>query len=423
MIALVDCNNFYASCERVFQPSLNGVPIIVLSNNDGCVVARSNEAKALGIGMGVPFFQIRDLVKKHGVRFFSSNYTLYGDMSARVMDVLSRFTNEQEIYSIDECFLKLEFHRQTENSLVSYCSEMRETVKQWTGIPVSVGLAETKTLAKLANHIAKKEGCGVFSLGDLARREAVLKNIEVGEIWGIGRKYECWLKENKIASVWDFRNASEMWVRKRMGVVGVRMLHELRGLPCYDLEPPEIGRQNMVVSRSFAKEVVSLPELKEAVANHAVRVGEKLRKFNQKASVFTVFLLKNRFKNPKANAYYQSATSELTVATSDGGALNSVACRMVERIFERGAAYKKAGVMVSELTPARVLQNTIFGEGLSERRRDELMAAMDAINKRFGKGAVAFSSTLPAAGENWRLKALHRSPCYTTEVRELVRVR
>ncbi|HNL39395.1 MAG: Y-family DNA polymerase [Saprospiraceae bacterium] len=422
MFALVDCNNFYASCERVFQPRLNGVPLIVLSNNDGCVVARSNEAKALGIAMGIPFFQIRDLVRRHGVRYFSSNYALYGDMSARVMDVLARFTDEQEVYSIDECFLRLRFHRRGPNWLSGYCREMRETVRQWTGLPVSIGLAPTKTLAKLANHVAKKTGDGFFSLSNPAEQERILDRIEVGEVWGIGGAYEKWLLSNGVRTVWQLRNARPEWVRQRMGVTGVRMLHELRGFPCLDLEPPETARQHMVVSRSFRGEVGTLAELKEAVATYAVRVAEKLRGFNQKAGVISVFLLKNRFKYPDERDYYRSASAELALASSDGGTLNTVACRLAARLFQAGATYKKAGVMVSDLSPAGMLQNTLFDDATNERRREALMATVDKLNGRFGKNAVGFGSALPGAGNGWQVKSEHRSPRYTTRFADLLKV-
>ena len=422
MFALVDCNNFYASCERVFQPRLNGVPVIVLSNNDGCVVARSNEAKALGIAMGVPFFQIRDLVRRHGVRYFSSNYALYGDMSARVMDVLARFTDEQEVYSIDECFLRLHFHGRGANWLTGYCRDMRDTVRQWTGLPVSVGLAPTKTLAKLANHVAKRSGDGVFSLDKPAEYQKVLDAIEVGEVWGIGGTYAKWLLANGVRTVWQFSQARPEWVRKRMGVVGVRMLHELRGFPCFDLDPPETSRQHLVVSRSFRGEVGTLAELKESVATYAVRVAEKLRGFNQKAGVISVFLLKNRFKHPAERDYYRSASAELPVASSDGGTLNAIACRLAARLFEAGATYKKAGVMVSDLSPAGVLQNTLFDDAAGERRREALMAAVDKLNGKFGRNSVGFGSALPGKGSSWRVKVEHRSPLYTTRLSDLLKV-
>lgn len=385
------------------------------------MVARSNEAKALGIAMGVPFFQIRDLVQRHGVRYFSSNYALYADMSARVMDVLARFTDEQEVYSIDECFLRLRFYGKGENWLAGYCREMRDTVRQWTGLPVSVGMASTKTLAKLANHVAKKTGGGVFSLGNMADHQSTLQGIEVGEVWGIGGAYEKWLLANGVRTVWQLRNARPEWVRQRMGVVGVRMLRELQGFPCLDLEPPETSRQHMIVSRSFSREVGTLPEVKEAVATFAVRVAEKLRGFDQKAGIISVFLLKNRFKHPAERDYYRSTSAELSVASSDGGTLNAVACRLAARLFQPGMTYKKAGVMVSELSPTGVLQNTLFNDAANEQRRDVLMATVDKLNQRFGKMAVGFGSTLPAAGGAWRVKAEHRSPHYTTQFQDLIK--
>ncbi len=425
MFALVDCNNFYASCERVFQPRLRGQAVIVLSNNDGCVVARSNEAKAVGIPMGVPFFQIQDIVKKHKVHYFSSNYALYGDMSERVMAVLQSLCADVEIYSIDEAFLKLSFHNQTERSLMEFAKTVRQTVKDWTGIPVSVGIAPTKTLAKLANHIAKKQ-CpteGVFIL--MASDKTVLSQLPVSEIWGIGRAHDARLSAQNIKTVWDLCQMPEAWARQELGgVVGVRLLKELKGFPCHDLEPPVINRQNMCVSRSFQKDIGKLPDLKEAIATYTTRICEKLRYYKQKTGVITVFLVRNRFKgNYTEGGYaYTTQTIELTVPSSDTAKIITAATQIIEQLYRDGLTYKKAGIIVSDLRPANTLQTDIFGEAQTERKREALMVTMDKLNARFGRNMVRSATCTGKHFSDWQMKAAFRSPRFTTRWGEILKV-
>ena len=277
LFALADCNNFYASCERVFNPKLAGRPAIVLSNNDGCVVARSNEAKALGIAMGVPAFQIRHLIRKHDVQVFSSNYALYGDLSQRVMETLQQFSPEVEVYSIDEAFLNLSGF--TNINLTDYGRRIRATVKQWTGIPVSVGIAETKTLAKIANHVAKRtEGTdGVFDFTAWPDRDSVLARVLVEEVWGIGPNYARLLTQHGITTALGLRDADDHWIQKQMGVVGLRTVHELRGISCLPLEQCPPPKQGITCSRSFGRPVTTLAEMREAVAAYTARAAEKLR--------------------------------------------------------------------------------------------------------------------------------------------------
>ncbi len=448
MFLLVDCNSFYASCERVFQPRLKDQPIVVLSNNDGCVVARSNEAKALGIAMGVPLFQIKEIVQQNKVAVFSSNYALYGDMSERVMNIMQQFCPNIEVYSIDEAFLKFNFYHHDEATIFAFGQQLRERILQCTGIPVSVGIGSTKTLAKLANHIAKKKtqkstlqkaytegyypprfcsGSGVFSLADIAHHESILSQISVGDVWGIGRQYDKKLQSFGFNTVWQLRNAPEGWIRQQMGVVGVRLVKELKGFPCYELEPPETDRQNICVSRSFQKDVSDLRELKEAIATYASRMGEKLRHFEQKAGIITVFIVRNRFKlNPQENGYaYSTQTVELHVPSSDSGKLISTATRLVEQLFRPGLSYKKAGIMASALTSQQALQSDIFGEAHTERKREILMHTMDAINTRMGKNTVRFSASGSFGsiqGSGWQMKAAFRSPRFTTVWDEILRV-
>ena len=296
VFALVDCNNFYASCERVFNPMLEGEPVVVLSNNDGLVVARSNEAKALGIGMGVPEFQIRPLLRAHHVRVLSSNYTLYGDMSQRVMETLETFCPDLEVYSIDEAFLSLVgFER---HDLTEYGRQIRRMVKQWTGIPVSVGIAETKTLAKIANRIAKRtpDLGGMFDLLDCSDRETVLDRVAVEDVWGIGRNHARVLNQHGITTALQLRGVDDQWIRKRMGIVGLRLVMELRGVSCLDLEQCPAPKQSLTCSRAFGTLIHTLAEMEEAISVYTSRVAEKLRRERLAATVLTVCLTTNEFK-------------------------------------------------------------------------------------------------------------------------------
>ena len=440
MFALVDCNNFYASCERVFQPNLRNKPIIVLSNNDGCVVARSKEAKALGIPMGVPVFQIQELIEKYDVKVCSSNYALYGDMSERVMTVLQNHCSDLEIYSIDEAFLSLNFGGQNDETLTQYAQNIRQTVRQWTGIPVSVGIAPTKTLAKLANHIAKKRHSyplitqqspptspnteGVFSLADTTQHQAILSHLPVSEVWGIGRAKEAQLIAQGIKTVWQLRQMPEAWARQELGgVVGVRLLKELKGFPCYELEPPVINRQNMCVSRSFQKDVSNLSDLKEAIATYTTRIAEKLRQYEQKTSTITIFLVRNRFKGHfDAGQIYTNKTIELNVATSDTAKLIGTATDIIEQLYSKGLTYKKAGIIVSNLSSADSLQSDIFGEAHTERKREILMQTMDNLNSRMGRNVVRVATCTGKAFSDWQMKAAFRSPRFTTQWGDILKV-
>jgi len=305
IFALVDCNNFYVSCERIFNPKLVGRPVVVLSNNDGCVVARSNEAKALNIGMGVPAFEVADLIKKHSIEVFSSNYTLYADMSRRVMETLATFAPEIEIYSIDEAFLNLAGFK---SPLADYGRQIQRTVKQWTGMPVSIGIAGTKTLAKIANHLAKRsaELDGVLDLSASANIEKVLAEVPLEKVWGIGIRSAIKLKRAGLKTALDLSKADISWIRNRFGVVGVRTVYELRGSCCYPLEDNPPARQSIVVSRMFGVPVESIEQLKEAAATYAARAGEKLREHSLAVNLQTVFVTTSRFIK---NKYFNSRPS------------------------------------------------------------------------------------------------------------------
>jgi DNA polymerase V len=414
VFALVDCNNFYASCERVFQPKLAGQPIVVLSNNDGCVVARSNEAKALGIAMGVPEFQIRPLLRAHHVQVFSSNYTLYGDLSQRVMETLEQFSPDLEIYSIDESFLSLTgFERR---NLTDYGRAIRKTVKQWTGIPVSVGIAETKTLAKIANRIAKRtpDTDGVFDLLACPDREALLERVAVADVWGIGPSSARLLTQHGIMTAWQLHQADEHWIRRHMGVVGLRVVAELRGHSCLDLEACPAPKQGITCSRTFGRAVSTLAEMEEAVSSYVSRAAEKLRGEGLAATVLTVFVMTNEFKD--APQYRNSVTCSLPVGTDATSELIRAALRGLRTIYRDGYQYKKAGVMCTALVPASQIQSDLFDRH-DRPRSTRLMAALDAVNDRWGAGTLAYASSGLTKG--WQTQCHHRSPAYTTNWHEL----
>jgi len=419
IFALADCNNFYASCERVFDPKLEGRPIVVLSNNDGCVVARSDEAKALGIKLGTPEFEIRDLLTAHQVRIFSSNYVLYGDMSERVMETLQEFTPKIEVYSIDEAFL--DFSGFAGRDLTEYARKIRTTVKQWTGLPVSLGVATTKTLAKVANRLAKKSPTadGVVNFLGVTDLDAILAGIDVADVWGIGRNYTKMLKANNIASALDLRNADDRWIRRRMGVVGLRTVLELRGTSCYPLEHNPPAKQSIGVSRSFGNPIQTLEEMKQAVAMHVARAGEKLREQKLAAQVMTVFMMTDRFKDPHP---MYTTTVELPVATDDTQEMLRFAMCCTEQLFSKNRIYKKAGIFLMQLTPADQIQQNLFYDPDREPSK-RLMQAMDQINLKMGSGTIQFASAGVGASQRWQVRANHRSRCFTTRWNELPIVR
>ncbi|MFD2245212.1 Y-family DNA polymerase [Pontibacter ruber] len=417
LFALVDCNNFYASCERVFDPKLEGKPIVVLSNNDGCIIARSNEAKALGIQMGEPAFKAKDVIEQHDVQVFSSNYTLYGDMSARVMQTLAQFTPNLEVYSIDEAFLDLgNFYGRDLNH---YAQEMRNTVKTWTGIPVSVGIAPTKTLAKLANRLSKKskKADGVLVLTDERHIEEALRRTEVGDVWGIGRRYAQKLAGFGIHTALDLRNASDAFVKKNMTVVGLRTVRELRGEACLDLELVAPNKQNICTSRSFGQSVSSLSELQEATANYASRCAAKLRRQKSCAGAITVFLQTNQFRDEPQ--YFNSKTIALPTASNSTLELLHYANLALQALYREGYKYKKSGVIVSELRPQNQVQASLL-DTVDRDKHQRLMQALDKLNSAWGRDKV----TCAAQGTTrpWQLKCEKKSPCYTTRLGQLLYV-
>lgn len=414
VFALVDCNNFYVSCERVFNPRLEGQPVVVLSNNDGCVVARSNEAKVLGIGMGVPEFQIRPFLRRHRVHILSSNYALYGDMSQRVMETLEQFCPDLEIYSIDEAFLGLSGF--TSRNLTDYGRLIRSTVKRWTGIPVSVGMAETKTLAKITNRIAKRmpDTGGVFDLLTCPDRDALLRRVPVEEVWGIGSNHARLLHQHGITTTLQLRHANDQFIRKQMGVVGLRLVMELRGVSCLELEQGPAPKQGITCSRAFGKSVTTLDEMEEAVSSYVERAAEKLRTERLAVTTMTVFLKTNEFKD--IPQYSNAFTLRLSVATDTTHELIRAALHGIRRIYRDGYQYKKAGVMLTGLVSRNQVQSDLF-DAQNRPRSKQLMAALDRINDRWGAGTLHYASS--GIEKAWKTQFHRRSPAYTTDWGEL----
>ena len=418
VFALVDVNNFYVSCERVFDWRLIGKPVVVLSNNDGCVVARSAEVKALGVKMGVPWFQLKDLARQHGIIALSSNYTLYGDMSARAMRILADLAPRQEVYSIDECFL--DFAGMPDKA--AHAQAIRQRIQQWTGLPVCVGIASTKTLAKLANHVAKKRPaynsvCDLSACGD-AELSALLASIEVGEVWGVGRRLQAHLQGLGITTVRDLRDADAAALRQRFGVVMERTMRELRGDSCMHLQEVAPAKQQIMCSRSFGQEVTSFEALRESVLTYVSRAAEKLRREHSQTSAVMVFVQTNPHKD--VPQYSRQIVVPLPLATDDTLLLSRAASAGVRAIFREGYRYKKSGTMLMELTPKAQRQATLFDDVAKIEKRARLNATLDSINTRYGRTTLA----LAGAGleKPWTLKAENRSPPYTTSWADLPRV-
>jgi DNA polymerase V len=417
IFALVDCNNFYVSCERIFEPSLENRPVVVLSNNDGCVVSRSNEAKKLGIGMGVAFFKVKDLAEKHGVVALSSNYTLYADMSRRVMETLCNFTPEIEVYSIDEAFLNLSGFG---DDLTDYGRKIRQTVKQWTGMPVSIGIAETKTLAKIANRFAKRlpEADGVFELTDQARIDEALTQTGVEHIWGIGIRTCIKLKREGIKMALALRGVDIEWMRRRFGVTGVRTVYELRGMSCYELEDQPSAKKGITVSRMFGRKVETLEELREAIASYASRAGEKLREDNLAAGAMIVYVTTSRFVNPRKR-YFNSRGVNFPIATNYTPELIEYATGAIERLYKNGFLYAKAGLILGELVPEGRVQGNLFDQADRKKSR-RLMRAIDAVNLKLPDSPLIWAAE--GIDQPWQAKFAKRSKRYTTQWDELVEV-
>lgn len=418
--ALVDVNNFYVSCERVFKPSLENTPVVVLSNNDGCAVARSNEVKSLGVKMGMPWFKMKDLARQHGIQAYSSNYALYGDMSNRVTSILRDYSPDLEVYSIDESFLRIETVAHLYGGAIPMGQQMRHRIKQWTGLPVCVGVGPTKTLAKFANHLAKKNDVfnGVCDLHAMTRPERLewMWGVEVGEVWGVGSRIRKRLAGMGIDTVLDLRNASPKQMRAQFGVVMERTCNELRGISCLELEDVMPPKQQIMSSRSFGAPVETIEELRESVASYLASAAEKLRRQNSVAGAVYVFVLTNRFKEDEPQ-YNAGITVPMGDATDDTLVLTSAALRGLAAIFRPGFRYKKAGVMLTLLSDKGARQATLFDDPVARARSEKLMEAMDAINREFGRGTLRSGAS--GVVQRWAMRTENRSPRYTTRWDEL----
>lgn len=416
MFALVDCNSFYASCEQVFRPELRGTPVVVLSNNDGCIIAMSKEAKALGFPAFAPFFKIRDLIKPHGVTVFSSNYALYGDMSSRVVETIRRYAADIEVYSIDEVFIRpLDIF----GDMQSYGQQIRKSIWKEVRIPVGVGVASTKTLAKLANRAAKK----INSLNYVCvlerddQREWLLKKVPVGDIWGVGKRISAKLNAMNINSAWDLSRADAKNIRKHFSVCLERTIEELNGISCLSLEelPPE--KKQIYCTRSFGEKVTEIEPILQATSLYASRAAEKLRKQNHLVKTIHVFLQTSPFDE---KSYYQSVTVKMPYPTDDTRVVTSYARHAIEKLFVEGYRFQKSGIGLVEIMDKSFYQDDMFCHGQT-KSSNELMALIDDVNKRFGKSTVFMAAE--GMQKKWRMKQEHKSPGYTTEWSELPRVK
>ena len=409
VFALIDCNAFYVSCERVFNPKLNNKPVVALSNNDGCIIARSKEAKALGIKMGVPLFKVKDIVERENVIVFSSNYTLYADMSRRVMNIISEFAPSIEVYSIDEAFIEL---TNMNVDYESYVRQMRKVILQYTGIPVSIGVASTKTLTKVANHIAKDDESleGVCSLVKHENLDQVLEDTNVADVWGVGRQLSKKLIANGIFNAKLLKNCEDAWVRKMMSVNGLKTVSELREISCLDLEETSATRKSCCTTRSFGKPLVNLDDIEQAVTTFARRATERIRGENLTASTVSVFLRTNPFDR---NRYYSnSSTTTLSYPTYDTMQIVKTALQLTKIIFRENYKYKKAGVLLSGFYEKGTEKKDLFSE--ARYRSPKLMSAVDQINERYGSDTIQIATECQIG--KWKQKRKNCTQSYTTQL-------
>lgn len=421
---LIDCNNFFVSCERLFNPVLIGKPVIVLSSNDGCIIARSNEAKALGISMGGPAFEWQEVIKKHNVIVYSSNFSLYSDISLRIMQILAEQAADLEVYSVDEAFLHLVDVGVTSPSYYADTARMiLYTIKKYTGIPVTIGIGPTKTLAKVATKIAKKQlqYGGVLDVSDWCANDLdqVLAQVPVGDIWGIGRRSAAFLQAHRIITAKDFKYANDRWIQKNLTVTGLRTLHELRGIPCFQVETMPQPKQSITVSRSFGKPVLSKEHLYQAVAMHASSAMRQLRQGQMRVTGITVFAISTRYHDAKRR--YDAHYIELDYASSYTPDVIAAAKECVDKLFILGTMYKKIGIMLTNLIPADSVQLLWNAQTPPLHKYDDMMQALDRVNRRWGSHQAIYA----AQGINhpWRVKQGLKSPCFTTSWHELLRVK
>ncbi|MDG1096438.1 MAG: translesion error-prone DNA polymerase V subunit UmuC [Methylophilaceae bacterium] len=420
-IALIDVNNFYVSCERVFNPKLNNKPVVVLSNNDGCAVARSNEVKALGVGMGAPWFKFKDLAKQHGIVAYSSNYALYADMSNRVMTILRQYSPDQEVYSIDESFLDLTSFNSRD--LLQYGQAMRQQILQWTGLPVCVGIASTKTLAKLANHCAKKrpafDGVCNFNQMPIEPINQMLSEINVGEVWGVGKKLALKLQVLGINSALDLKRANPERLRALFSVVMEKTIRELNGTVCIEMEEIAPPKKQIVSSRSFGYPVTDYNSLAESITLYVSRAAEKLRKQNSFAGSIYIYIRTSPFKENQP--FYSNGLSiPLPTASDDTRLLVNASLWGLKQIFKPNYNYAKAGIMLSELVDAEGIQTDLFSQVQISLKSSKLMGVLDGINKKMGKESIKLARE--GFKRPWKMKQGNKSPCYTTKWNDLIKV-
>lgn len=417
MYALVDCNNFYASCERVFNPHLRSKPIVVLSNNDGCVISRSNEAKALGVPMGAPAFKFDKLFEKNGIHVFSSNYALYGDMSNRVMSLLATFSPDIEVYSIDEAFLHFKgFDRY---DLKEYCLQIQKKVTKYTGIPISIGVASTKALAKTANRIAKKypdHTQSVHVIDSEEKRIKALKWLKIEDVWGIGRSHSKRLQNYGVKTAYDFIFFDDNWVRKNMAVVGLRLKHELEGKPTLSLETRK-PKKAIATTRSFDHMLTEFEDIAERVSTFAGSCAEKLRRQNSHCNSIMVFVLTNEHRQDLAQ-YSKNIVIKTSHPTNSSIELAKYAQNALKIIFRSGYNYKKAGVIVSDITPSKTPQLSFFNN--ENPKHSKLMKTMDKINKSIGQDKIKLACQ--ALDRTWKMRQEKLSPRYTTRLDEIITI-
>jgi len=415
-LALVDCNSFYVSCERLFNPRIRKKPVVVLSNNDGCIISRSNEAKALGIKMGEPYFKAKNIIVKNKVEVFSSNYSLYGDLSRRVMRTLKRFNEEIEVYSIDEAFIDLSNFPDDEVEEVG--KEIRKTVLQWTGIPTSIGIAKTKTLSKIANHIAKKKQSGVTNLIGIDNLDPILEKIEINDVWGVGRQLTKFYQKNGIYNAKQLKNKSNTWIKKSSNVLGSRTAMELRGIPCINLETTQAKRKSCVVSRSFGKRIEKFQELKEAVANYCLNASEKIRSESLVAKAITVFVRTSPFQR-NFGYYSNTKTIDFPIATNNSIETVKTAVSILEKIFKNGYQYQKAGVMLTGLRNDDGRKNLFSSE--KDEKINSLMRSIDNTNYRYGRSTLSLASA--GVQKRWNMRRQYSSKIDTADFFALPRIK
>ena len=415
-IALVDCNSFYVSCERLFKPSLNKKPVIVLSNNDGCIISRSNEAKALGIKMGEPYFKAKEIVRKNNVHVFSSNYSLYGDISRRVMRTLKYFGTEIEIYSIDEAFLDL---TGLSNELIElFSKKIKNTILKWTGIPVSIGIANTKTLSKIANHIAKKKESGVMNLINIKDIDSILEKININDVWGVGKQLTKFYIKNDINNAKQLKNFSNTWIKKNSNVLSSRTAMELRGISCIDLEINQSKRKSCCVSRSFGKKVETLQELKESITTHCLNASEKIRSQSLFAKSITVSIRTSPF-HARGIYYSDSKTIDFPISTDNSIEIVKTALNVLESIFKEGYRYQKSGITLSGLSDSESSGNLFFTK--KNNKIKNLMKSIDSTNYKYGRSTLSLANA--GISKKWNMRRQHSSKIDTADFYSLPTVK